>query len=127
VPSAGSTRSHDSHGSAKKMSTLRRMQTRAANKNRKGISSTSKLNASIRMNHILPHSNAGKNVELASFYKRHNNFMKSSKNVPAHLKNVDSPTRKLIQVMEGRIQEFDINKVMRWSLDEVKKYRIYIN
>ena len=29
--------------------------------------------------------------------------------------------------MEGRIKEFDINKVIRWSLDEVKKYRIFIN
>ena len=80
-----------------------------------------------RMHNILPHSDASKNHELQLFYRKHNNFLRSSKNVAANLRNVDSPTRKLIKVMEDRIQEFDINKVLRWSADEVKKYRIFIN
>ena len=37
-----------------------------------------------------------------------------------------SPTRRLIRDFEDRICEFDINKVLEWNAENIRKYKVYI-
>jgi len=41
-------------------------------------------------------------------------------------KDVESPTRKLIAQYEDRIHEFDINRILEWNSENIRKYKIAI-
>lgn len=41
-------------------------------------------------------------------------------------KRVKSPTKKLIEQFEDRIHEFDINRVLEWNSENIRKYKIFI-
>ena len=40
--------------------------------------------------------------------------------------NIESPTRKLIELHEKRLNIFDINKIWRWTSENIKKFKFYI-
>lgn len=41
-------------------------------------------------------------------------------------KRIESPTKKLIEQFEDRIHEFDINRVLEWNSENIRKYKIFI-
>lgn len=41
-------------------------------------------------------------------------------------RNVQSPTRKLIEQHEDRLGRFDINRIWRWNTNNIKKYKAFV-
>ena len=41
-------------------------------------------------------------------------------------RNVESPTRKLIEQHEDRLGKFDINRIWRWNTNNIKKYKTFV-
>ena len=41
-------------------------------------------------------------------------------------RNVESPTRKLIEQHEDRLGKFDINRLWRWNTNNIKKYKAFV-
>lgn len=37
-----------------------------------------------------------------------------------------SPTKKLIDEMDDRIHEFDINKITGWNVENIRKFKSYV-
>ena len=42
-------------------------------------------------------------------------------------RNMESPTKKLIEEMESRIHEFDVNCILDWNPENIRKYRSFID
>ena len=51
---------------------------------------------------------------------------KSESKLSLAYKDVESPTKQLIAQYEDRIHEFDINRILEWNSENIRKYKISI-
>ena len=67
---------------------------------------------------------------MGGYSRAQNQYMDEVKRgeskVSSAYQNVESPTRKLIAQYEDRIHEFDINRVLEWNSENIRKYKIAI-
>ena len=42
-------------------------------------------------------------------------------------RDVESPIREMIAKHEESLNEFDLEKVLEWNTDNIRKYKLYIN
>ena len=40
--------------------------------------------------------------------------------------NIESPTRKLIEEHEDRLETFDLNRIWYWNTNNIKKYKVFV-
>ena len=70
-------------------------------------------------------------LEGSNKYKKKQTRIKSMgrtqfSEVNIKLAHVQSPTRKLIAEHQDRLGKFDINKIVRWNPNNIKKFRAFV-